>query len=173
MTLKITLFYIQFVSWEKFRKCIPQNRWIEKPMVPSICAHHELSNEWSCQYVLTILNSLGNSVLPLLVTARSHHPSMKEQKLCSFQRGIFIYIWTGENLKFTGFKWVKIARNSSKLKDENVLIRIHKSSVKLEAFKFHFINHNRDWCKNFNFVSASRDLMNFLDNEAHHELIFE
>jgi hypothetical protein len=39
-------------------KCIfsPENVCIEKLMLPSESAPQELSNEWSCQYVSTILN---------------------------------------------------------------------------------------------------------------------
>jgi hypothetical protein len=40
---------------------------MEKKMVPSESTHHELSNEWSCQYVPTILNIFANfSVSPLV-----------------------------------------------------------------------------------------------------------
>jgi hypothetical protein len=43
------------------------NGRIEKLMVPSESAPQELSNEWSCQYVSTILNFSGNfCVLPLV-----------------------------------------------------------------------------------------------------------
>jgi hypothetical protein len=37
-------------------------------MVPSESAPQELSNEWSCQYVLTILTFFGNFCVPPLVT---------------------------------------------------------------------------------------------------------
>jgi hypothetical protein len=54
------------VFWRKFRKWIPKmvestNEWYhQKDSVPQ-----ELSNEWSCQYVSTILNVWGNfCVLP-------------------------------------------------------------------------------------------------------------
>jgi DNA polymerase/3'-5' exonuclease PolX len=42
---------------EKFRKCIfPENK---KTMAPPESALQELSNEWSCQKILTILNFWG------------------------------------------------------------------------------------------------------------------
>jgi hypothetical protein len=41
---------------------------IEKLMVPSESASQELSNEWSCQYVSTILNVLANFFVLALVT---------------------------------------------------------------------------------------------------------
>jgi hypothetical protein len=37
-------------------------------MVPSESALQKLSNEWSCQYVLTMLIFLGNICVPPLVT---------------------------------------------------------------------------------------------------------
>jgi hypothetical protein len=37
-------------------------------MAPSESAPQELSNEWSCQYVLTILNFLGNFSVPLTIS---------------------------------------------------------------------------------------------------------
>jgi hypothetical protein len=43
---------------------LPKNGWIEKLMVPSESAPQELSNEWSCQYVTTILNFWGNFYVP-------------------------------------------------------------------------------------------------------------
>jgi hypothetical protein len=45
----------------------PENGWITKQMVPSESAPQELSNEWSCEYVSTILNILGNFCVPPLV----------------------------------------------------------------------------------------------------------
>jgi hypothetical protein len=45
-------------------------------MVPSESALQELSNEWSCQYVSTILNFLGNFLCPTLGD-RSHHQSFE------------------------------------------------------------------------------------------------
>jgi hypothetical protein len=38
-------------------------------MVPSESAPQELSNEWSCQYVSTILNILGNFCVLLVLHA--------------------------------------------------------------------------------------------------------
>jgi hypothetical protein len=49
------------VFWKKFRKCIsPKKWWIKKLMVPSESAPLELSNEWSCQYVVTNFSFLGS-----------------------------------------------------------------------------------------------------------------
>jgi hypothetical protein len=45
-----------------------ENDWIEEIMVPSEGAPEELSNEWSRQYVLTILNFWGNFCVPSLET---------------------------------------------------------------------------------------------------------
>jgi hypothetical protein len=50
----------------------PKNGWIEKLMVPSESAQ-EHSNEWSCQYVLTVL---GQFLCPALGD-RYHHQSLK------------------------------------------------------------------------------------------------
>jgi hypothetical protein len=41
---------------------------IEKLMVPSESAPRDLSNEWSCQYVSTILYFWGNFCVPPLMT---------------------------------------------------------------------------------------------------------
>jgi hypothetical protein len=41
---------------------------IEKLMVPSERVPQELSNEWSCQYVSTILKCLVNFCVPPLAT---------------------------------------------------------------------------------------------------------
>jgi hypothetical protein len=48
----------------------------KKLMVPSESTPQELSNEWSCQYVPTILNFFGQVLCPALGD-RSHHQSLK------------------------------------------------------------------------------------------------
>jgi hypothetical protein len=53
-----------------------QNGWIEKLMVPSESAPQELSNEWSCHNVSTILYFFGQFLCPALGD-RSHHRSLK------------------------------------------------------------------------------------------------
>jgi hypothetical protein len=49
------------VFWKKFWRFSPKNElnWLERILVSSESAPQELSNEWSCQYILTILNFLG------------------------------------------------------------------------------------------------------------------
>jgi hypothetical protein len=50
--------------------------WIEKPMAPSESAPQDISNEWSCRYVLTILNFLSNFCILPLVTEVAISPYM-------------------------------------------------------------------------------------------------
>jgi hypothetical protein len=45
-----------------------KNGWIKILMGPSESVPREFSNEWSCQYVSTISNFLGNFCVPPLVT---------------------------------------------------------------------------------------------------------
>jgi hypothetical protein len=47
-------------------------------MVPSESAPQELSNEWSCQYISTILKFLVNFYVPPLVTEVATSPSTEE-----------------------------------------------------------------------------------------------
>jgi hypothetical protein len=54
----------------------PQNDRIEKLMVQSESALEELSNEWSCQNILTISNILDNLCVPPSVT-EVHHQSLR------------------------------------------------------------------------------------------------
>jgi hypothetical protein len=54
--LKSFHFWVSSVTFWKFAN------WVEKLNVPSESAPQELSHEWSCQYISTILNILGNSV---------------------------------------------------------------------------------------------------------------
>jgi hypothetical protein len=56
---------------EKFTEnAFSPRKWVNQKttLVPTESASQELSNEWSCQYVLTILNFLGNFCAPPLVT---------------------------------------------------------------------------------------------------------
>jgi hypothetical protein len=59
------------VIWEKFTKCIfhPGNGCVRKLMAPSESTAQELSNEWSCQYLLTILNLFGDFCVPPIEVA--------------------------------------------------------------------------------------------------------
>jgi hypothetical protein len=62
----------------------------ENLMVPSESAPQELSNEWSCQYVSTILNFLGNFCVP-------HPAATYPQNIESFGAVVFFAmcrIWT-------------------------------------------------------------------------------
>jgi hypothetical protein len=65
--------YTKWQPWLGFLRKIqkinfPENEWIKKIMVPSESVPQELSNEWSRQYVSTILNFLGNFYVPPLAT---------------------------------------------------------------------------------------------------------
>jgi hypothetical protein len=53
----------------------PENDWIDELMVPSEGAHQELSNEWSRQYISTILYFWGKFLCPALGD-RSHQQSL-------------------------------------------------------------------------------------------------
>jgi hypothetical protein len=56
---------------EKYRICIFPQKMLSSESVPQ-----ELSDEWSCQYVLTILNFWGQFLCPVLCD-RSHHQSLE------------------------------------------------------------------------------------------------
>jgi hypothetical protein len=69
---------VQYI-WEKIQKItFPENGWIKKLMVPSETAPRDHSNEWSCQYVSTILNYFGGQFLCPAIGDRSHHSVLKE-----------------------------------------------------------------------------------------------
>jgi hypothetical protein len=62
-------------------------------MIPSESAPQELSNEWSCRYVLTILNLLGNFCVPLLVTGVTFSPLRFKESQC------FIWLYVCKSLE--------------------------------------------------------------------------
>jgi hypothetical protein len=66
-------------------------KWLNrKLMVASESVPQELSNEWSCQYVSTILNIFGNFCVLPSVTKRakvSHHSISKKARLRQRRHG--------------------------------------------------------------------------------------
>jgi hypothetical protein len=70
---------------------IPEN-FIGELMVPPESAPQELSNEWSCRYVLIILNFLGNFCVPPLVTEVAHQSEF-------WTSGDICHLWTKYFLK--------------------------------------------------------------------------
>jgi hypothetical protein len=66
--MKLTLIGLSFFEKKSENAFFPKNLLVEKLMVASESAHQELSNEWSCQYVSTVLNVLSNFCASPLVT---------------------------------------------------------------------------------------------------------